>query len=195
LIYASFDAKISSMKKAGEKTTLGLVSDIFSRLGIKGLLIGGFAVNFYKVSRQTADVDFIVDEDDIKKISAFLEEKGFAKTREEKAFICFRANKTYLMDADFMIADRQTIDGLVKSGKQVSIGGEKFLVPSLNHLIALKLHSVKHNPKWRETRDLPDIIELVRMNGIDPKSNEFKRLCLKYGTEELYRKIVKSFKS
>jgi hypothetical protein len=63
-------------------------------------------------------------------------------------------------------------------------------VPCLNHLIALKLHAIKYNPKIREYRDLPDIIELIRINKINTKDVEFKNLCLKYGREELYNKIL-----
>jgi len=32
-------------------------------------LIGGFAVNYYKVARYTADVDFLIAEEDFEKVS------------------------------------------------------------------------------------------------------------------------------
>lgn len=52
------------------------------------------------------------------------------------------------------------------------------------------ISTIKHNLKIRESKDLPDIIDLIRINKIDFKGKEFKELCLKYGTEEIYRKIV-----
>ena len=72
------------------------------------------------------------------------------------------------------------------------IAKQKFIVPALEHLIALKLHSMKHNPKLRENKDMPDIVELIKRNNVKVKSKEFKELCLKYGTEGFYKKILKS---
>lgn len=63
------------------------------------------------------------------------------------------------------------------------------MVPSVNTLIALKLHALKNNFKLRENKDLSDIIELIRINKISYKTKEFKELCLKFGTEEIYQKI------
>jgi len=48
----------------------------------------------------------------------------------------------------------------------------------------------KNNTKPRLLTDLPDIINLVQINNVDVKNNEFKELCLKYGTEDLYKKIL-----
>ena len=78
---------------------------------------------------------------------------------------------------------------IIEAGKAINIAGENFIVPSLNHLVALKLHAIKYNPKIREYRDLADIMELIRINKVEVKDREFKNLCLKYGTEELYNKI------
>ena len=182
------------MSARGQDTTFSIISDVFSRKGVRGALIGGFAVNFYKVSRQTADIDFIISPEDFEKISRLLEEEGFAKKQEQDAFVCFSGNKPYLMDADFMLADEETVNEIVNRGSEVVIAGRKFVIPCLDHLLALKLHSVKHNPGFRESRDLPDIIELIKINGVDPKSCGFKELCLKYGSIELYRKIIEGLK-
>ena len=95
------------------------------------------------------------------------------------------------MDLDFMFVDKETMEKIIKDGKETSIAKQKFIVPSLFHLIALKLHSIKSNPSLRKTRDLPDIIELVKVNKIDVKKKDFRKICLMYGTEELYSEILK----
>jgi hypothetical protein len=59
----------------------------------------------------------------------------------------------------------------------------------LQNLIALKLHSSKGS-KFRELKDLLDVVMLIKINGIDPKSDEFRKLCLKYANDALYRKII-----
>lgn len=89
-----------------------------------------------------------------------------------------------------MFVDIETLDKIVKDAKEITIAKQKFMVPSLNHLIALKAHSLKFNPKMCENRDLPDIIELVRVNKVNVKDRDFKEMCLKFGTEELYNRIL-----
>ena len=64
------------------------------------------------------------------------------------------------------------------------------MVPSLDNLIALKLHSLKYNIRVRQNKDLPDIVNLMRINNIAFKDKKFKKLCLKYGTEEIYNQIL-----
>lgn len=171
-------------------TIFHLLSDVFTKADAASVLIGGFAVNYYKVSRQTADVDFLITKEDFEMIRNLLEEKGFKKDYEEVVFARLIGDKPYMMDIDFMFVDKDTLDKIINEGKKISIARQKFIVPSLNHLIALKLHAIKHNPKIREYKDLPDVIQLIRINKLSVKDSEFKALCLKYGTEELYNKIL-----
>lgn len=168
-----------------------VISSIFTEGKVACVLIGGFAINYYKVSRSTADIDFLITKGDFDKISGSLKENGFRKDYEQKVFARFLGERPNLMDVDFMFVDKETLDKIVKEGRQISIVGQKFIVPSLRHLIALKLHAIKYNPRIREYKDLLDIIELIRANQVNVKDAEFKDLCLKYGTEELYRKILK----
>jgi hypothetical protein len=169
-----------------------LISDIFAKGKVNAVLIGGFALNYYKVSRSTADIDFLITQDDFAKIISLLEEEGFKKDYCQEVFARLIAEKPHLLDADFMFVDKETMDKIIKEAKPVNIAGQRFIVPSLNHLIALKLHAIKYNPKVREYKDLLDIIELIKVNKIDVKDAEFKNLCLKYGTEELYNKITEN---
>jgi len=178
------------MSKRQSHNIFQIISDIFAKKNVLSVLIGGFAINYYKVTRTTADIDFLITKEDFEKISGLLEEKGFKKDYEQEVFARLLGEKPNLMDLDFMFVDKETLDKIIKESKVTSIAGENFRVPCLNHLIALKLHAIKFNPKIRENRDLPDIIELIRVNKVNVKDAEFKNLCLKYGTEELYQKIL-----
>lgn len=169
-----------------------LISDITKKKGASCVLIGGFAVNFYKVTRQTLDVDFLTTKEDFDKILVLLEEKGFKQDYVQDVFTKLKSNKPPSIDIDFMFVDKETIDKIVNEGKEICIAKYKFIIPSLNHLIALKLHSLKNNYKIRQYKDFPDIINLIRINKVDYKSKEFKELCLKYGTQEIYNKILES---
>lgn len=167
-----------------------LACEVFKREGIRAVLIGGFAVNYYKVTRQSADVDFLITEEDFKKILPLFEEQGYKIGYAQEVFARLKSDNFYLMDLDFMFVDRDTLDKIVKAAKVVAIAEQKFIVPSLEHLIALKLHSLKYNPALRENKDLYDIVELIRINKMQVKTKEFKELCLKFGTKELYDKIL-----
>ncbi len=169
-----------------------LISDLIRKERISCILIGGYAVNYYKVSRQTGDVDFLITKEDFERISPILKDAGYQQERLQDNFAQFKSTKLSLMDVDFMFVDQTTFDKIRKEAVSCKIGKLEFVLPSLDHLIALKLHSVKSSYKLRWTKDLPDIINLIRVNKIDARSAKFKELCLKFGTTELYQKIMEA---
>ena len=172
-----------------DRSVFQLMSELIAEQGISCVLIGGFAVNFHKVSRQTGDIDFLITEEDFAKISGILEKSGYEKVSGGDTFVHFKSKRLPLMNMDFMFIDKDVIKKMMGEGEKLKIGRYKFTVVSLNHLIALKLHSIKHNFKLRFTKDFPDIINLIRVNGVNIKDKSFKELCLKYGTQEIYKKI------
>lgn len=170
-----------------------LVSDITKKTGIPIVLIGGFAVSHYKYARQTMDVDFLIKKEDFEKILTLLEKAGYKIDYSQEVFSrLISTDGLLMMDIDFMFVDEETFAKIIKDSQKTSIAGCEFRVPSLEHLIALKLHAVKYNPKLRLAKDIPDIINLIRINKVDVKSKKFKELCLKYATEEIYQKILES---
>ncbi len=48
---------------------------------------------------------------------------------------------------------------------------------------------MKFNFKDRLSKDFPDIIGLIKINKINIHDRHFKELCLRYGSEEIYRRI------
>ena len=173
-----------------DETIFHLISRIADENGVSCVLIGGFAVNHYKVTRQTLDVDFLITKEDYERILPLLRSAGYKTDYSQEVFVRLKNSQLLLMDIDFMFVDEDTLSEIIKDGEKINIANNKFIVPSLNNLIALKLHSIKYNPKIREAKDLPDIINLVRINKIDFRSSDFRKLCLKYGTEEIYSKIA-----
>lgn len=49
-----------------DRSVFHLISDFTNEQHVSCVLIGGFAINHYRVTRQTADVDFLITEIDIK---------------------------------------------------------------------------------------------------------------------------------
>ncbi len=171
------------------RTIFHLISSVFKKKSSACVLIGGFAVNFHKVQRATVDVDFLTTKEDFQAIYGILEKEGFKKFSEKETFAQLENNKEYIKNLDFMFVDKDVLDKIVKEGRQVTIAGQDFKVPSLFHLIALKLHAIKFDKK-REYKDLVDIVDLIRNNKVNIKSEDFKNLCLKFGTQELYNRLL-----
>ena len=64
-------------------------------------------------------------------------------------------------------------------------------VPCAAHMIMLKLHAMKSNPK-REIKDLSDIVEILR-NGPDPlPRDELEAMCEHYGPAGVCERIVEA---
>lgn len=167
-----------------------LVADTFKQSNTAGILIGGFAINYHKVTRQTVDVDFLITKDNYEKIIDALLAAGYRKDRVGEVFVRLTSNELQFMDLDFMFVDEETFSKVLKDGIRIKISDYEFIVPSLMHLIALKLHAIKCNPQLRTIKDLPDIISLIKINKVDPTAKEFKEICLRYGTEDIYGKII-----
>lgn len=171
-------------------TVFDLIADVFRKADVKCVLIGGFAVNHYNVTRNTIDIDFLCTKNDFYKVQVLLKNEGYKKIEEKEIFARLKGNFPYIMDIDFMFVDLDVKEKILAEGEEVEISRQKFIVPSVKHIIALKLHSIKNN-SLRKLKDMLDIIDLARKNKIDIKGQEFKNICLKYGTEDLYREIIR----
>src|SRR3989338_10080181 len=159
-----------------DRSVFHLISDVTHEEGVSCVLIGGFAINHYRVARQTADVDFLITKEDFDKIAGFLEKAGYKKVLSHENFAQLQSSRLSLLDVDFMFVERETLVKIMKEGERFRIAGQTFTVPSLHHLVALKLHSIKSNPKLRMMRDMPDIINLIRINKVNIRDNKFKEL-------------------
>ena len=129
-----------------DQSVFHLISDITDKKRISCVLIGGFAVNHYRVTRQTADIDFLITKKDFEKIDGLLEKAGYRPISSQENFIQFKSTSISPLDVDFMIVDQDVINKITNEGRELTIAGHRFIVPSLNHLIALKLHSMEPHP-------------------------------------------------
>lgn len=163
--------------------------------GAPFLLVGGWALNAHGVSRQTLDVDILVRERDVAVFEAALSDHGYTKVYATDLFAKFRAEDQALMDVDCLLTDDDTIEKMLEESQIGEIEGVTISIPSLSHLIAMKLHALKHNKARRHGRDLPDIVALVQVNHVEVSAEEFKDLCLTFGTEALYQELVEAITS
>jgi hypothetical protein len=173
-----------------DKTPFQVVAGICKKYGVSTVLVGGYALGAYGHQRVTLDVDFMIAEGDLEKFKPVLVENGYYEALRSPLVVRFAPEDKAGTIIDLMMVDAGTFEKVKVDAREATYGGCQFLVPKLEHLIGLKLHALKQQFENRRTKDLPDIVELVRRNQLDVHSLEFRTLCLRFGTEELYKMIV-----
>lgn len=174
-----------------EKNIFQLIAQASQKTGARLLLIGGFAVNAYNYARNTRDVDFLVSDDDYRKISVVLASSGYEESVRTQVFAKQVSKGVGAMPVDFLFVDESTFELIWRAGREATLSGRRFRLPSLIHLIALKLHAIKQGSKDRAWKDIPDIMNLIRANKLDTSSADFKMVCQKFGPEGIYQEILK----
>ncbi|MFH0984160.1 MAG: nucleotidyltransferase [Candidatus Omnitrophota bacterium] len=170
-------------------TVFDLLDNAVQELGVRLILIGGFAVNAFGVGRNTQDVDFLILETDYLKLKDFLLAQGYEEVVRTDVFAKQTAKDRYAMPVDFLFTDPHTFEMIFRDSVGTTISGHAFKTPSLLHLVALKLHAIKKGSKDRVWKDLPDIINMVIANRIDTDSSDFMEICRKFGPEGIHQRI------
>lgn len=171
---------------------MGLFQDISSeaqRRELKFIVIGGLAVVIHGYSRDTADLDLLVRRNDRGAWLAMLSDLGYTLFQERENFIQLAPPKQGAWPVDLMLVQDSTFFPMVESAMTSDMYGARVKIPTLDHLLALKLHALKHGHIGRYTKDLLDVEALVRVNALDMKSERMKQLFTKYGTMKLYEQV------
>jgi hypothetical protein len=156
------------------------------------LVIGGLAINFYGYSRETGDLDLLIHRDNQAQwLNLFL---GLRYTvyREGQGFLQLSPPKEGAWPVDLMLVRENTFRPMYSTSREVDLYGVQTRIPSLEHLLMLKLHALKNAGLNRFLKDFLDVENLIRINKLDIKSEAIKQLFGKYGTPELYDKISTS---
>ena len=162
------------------------------RRGLQFVVIGGLAVNFYGYSRETADLDVLVLRDSRAAWLSFFAQLGYSVEHEAQTFIQFAPPGTADWPVDLMLVGEPTFRQMFEASSVVEMRGAKLRIPSLDHLMALKLHALKHTRPHRFLKDFQDLEGLLMVNHLDPKSENIRLLFAKYGTLDLHEKIIRA---
>lgn len=168
------------------------IHDEAARRKLRFLIIGGLAVNHYGYSRDTADLDFFVSQSQRADWVDTLADFGYMSYHDGGNFIQFNAPNNSAWPVDLMLVQEKTFAPILEASLAAEFFGVKSRVPSLEHLIALKLHALKNTRMHRFLKDFLDVENLIRINRVDIKSDKVRKLFDKYGTEDLYEKISRS---
>lgn len=158
--------------------------------GLPFLIIGGHAINAYGYSRFTKDLDILVNRDQQSAWVATLAEHGLVLCHDGGAFLQFSAPPGGKWPLDLMLVNPATFAKLNAEARSHQMEGQSFRIPSLDGIFALKLHVLKQKVPGRGYKDLLDILTLAECNGIDVRSERVKNLCEKFGSQEIYERLV-----
>ena len=155
--------------------------DLLSRFSEPLLVIGGHALSAHGLSRQTIDVDCLIPVENRSAFDAHLIKGGFVLLGETENFARFVHRSNQVPDVDVLFVDEPTFIKLHLNSVPLQRGAAVLRVPTLPHLIALKLHAIRNNPA-REARDWGDITELLRANPDCISAEDFASLCRQFGS-------------
>ncbi len=167
----------------------------FVRLGYKDpalpfLIIGGYAVAAHGHVRATFDVDFLVRRAQRDSWHSRLSSAGLSLFGETGAFAQF-AQPQGGDGLDLMFVEDSTFDRMWNDSQERDFGGVQARIPSLDHLIALKLHALKQALPHRTSKDAEDVEMLSRRNRLDLRESHYEDLFLRYGNKEIYDTLLR----
>ncbi len=151
---------------------------------LRFLVIGGYAVLVHGHSRFTNDFDMMVRRTDSEAWIERIKAAGMTLFARTQTFAQFSQPRGEGLD--LMFATDETFEELWKSSIESSFDSSKARLPSLDHLLALKLHALKHTQPHRTAKDMEDLEVLVLRNDIPLESDRYRNLFLKYGNQHIY---------
>ena len=153
------------------------------------LVVGGHALTAYGVVRQTIDVDCLIAADDTNALAQILKGNGYREMGRTENAVRYANSAPELPDVDVLLVDGATFEKLFAESNILRRGQHAFRVPSLRHLIALKLHAIRNDAR-REARDFADIAELLRANPGKISRQELKQIAQQFAPAEFETKLL-----
>jgi hypothetical protein len=145
---------------------LAAVTARLDELGIPYAILGALALNAYGYVRATVDVDILVSGEGLARFRAAMLGRGYVeKFPGSRGLRDAERN----VDIDIVLAGDYPGDGREKPIRfpdpaEAAVKGTTFALVSLETLIELKIASGMTAP--HRLRDLADVIELIRANGL-----------------------------
>jgi hypothetical protein len=153
------------------------------------LLIGGFAAANYVPGRSTADIDLMTRKEDRAYWEEMLVGCGYQVSVSATGFSHFTFPQPGQWAVDVMFVNADTFESMLRDSVEVLLYNLTIRIPSANHLMRMKLHSLKTRTGAKRAVDQMDVVGLLKHMNLDPGSEEFKQLCLKYANIEVYEEF------
>jgi hypothetical protein len=154
------------------------------------LVAGGLAVEVHGYQRKTFDADLVIRGADRDAWLELMQGMGFSVFREGPVFLQLNPPEdSDLPVVDLLFMNDETFGKLAATAISNPYGPEFPKVVSLQSLVAMKCHAIRHGHPGRIVKDADDLIHLFMANRLDPEADEWRNMILKFGTEELYEKL------
>ena len=174
---------------------MGLFQDIndeAQKRSLNFIVIGGIAVIFHGVMRDTADLDLLVRAREKAQWFDLLRLLGYKLRNDRDNFAQLDPPMGGAWPVDLMLVKDETFDKMFKEATDEEMYGTRLKIPILEHLLALKVHALRYGHMVRHMKDRMDVEGLVRVNGLDMKSEKMCEIFRKHGTVELYGQISRA---
>jgi len=165
---------------------LGAIAHAAEERGLPFLLIGGLAVVEHGYGRTTDDMDLMIRRADQAAWIELFAALNYRPWQDGDSFMQFELTTGKGMPLDIMLTNDETFSQLHAGAMRRTVLGVSVPLPSLSHLLALKFHAIRHTRGSRGMKDMGDVASLIEVNRVDVTTPEFRELCDKYGTVELY---------
>jgi len=166
-----------------------LLADVSGTRGLRFLVIGGHAINAYGYSRETGDLDILVCRDDRAAWLSWFLSIDYTLFRDAGTFLQLDAPPACQWPVDVMLVAEPSFSDMFAASVRLEDHPTRPRIPSLDHLLALKLHALKHTRIHRFLKDFQDVVGLIECQKLDPDSEKLRQLFEKYGTMDLYEKV------
>ena len=161
---------------------------------LRFLIIGGYAVAAHGYVRATFDVDFLAEKDKRENWIKRFGKSGLHPRSSNEVFVQFVA-KEGDESLDLMFVQLATFDQMWTDSQEKVFGQVRAHVPSLDHLLALKLHALNLSLQHRFSKDAGDVEMLIRKNGVNIDTTHYRTLFLKHANLEIYETFLRILKN
>ncbi|MCB0339838.1 MAG: hypothetical protein KDD53_09550 [Bdellovibrionales bacterium] len=153
------------------------------------IVIGGHAINAYGISRQTGDIDLLIQKSQKDKWVELLSRLNYKLGQNDDKFARFRHDQIGAWPIDLMLVDNDTFSKFLTDSSWNTIGVAKVRLVSARHLALLKIHALKHYQEHRYVKDYTDLISLLRTGLTGISDLDLRAFCERYAGLKLYDKI------
>jgi hypothetical protein len=175
---------------SGHMSLFAKINEAAAGLRLTYLVIGGHAVIEHGFQRGTEYAALLARKEDRAKWQSLLENLGYRVIHDGATFLQFESREPGEWNVDLMLVPADTFARLLESAKPAHLEGASVVVPSLEHLLSLKIHALKHGQGLRVLKDMTDVAQLLSVNRVDPRADWVRALFEKCADLEHHERIV-----
>ena len=158
--------------------------------GTRYALSGGLAMAAYGLPRTTLDLDLVVDGAAQEDLIRHLVSLGYQTLNRSGGYSNHVHREPGRGSVDFVYLAGETAEKVFSAAREVpGPGGRPVLVPSPEHLAAMKVLAMKNDPA-RTFQELGDIRHLIAVAGADREA--VREQFARHGLEARYRELERT---